>query len=326
MNDPLEITDPEKLLMLFDEIDSGNSRVINDIEMADSLKQRVRGQDQVIDDLSQYIRLQWGKEHRSQPIASLLFVGPPATGKTELAKAMTEYLFEDEKKMLRFDCADLTDPQTGKTALIGSPGVYQGSEGGRLTKPMFQEPRRLILFDEIEKAHSSIFDLFLSLMGDGRLTDQRTNKVADFTQAIIILTSNEIHEQLGKLREQITDPDELGDAVRAELRDAKSFRPEIISRFDQIYVFQPLSPKVMLQIAAMKIKRLGQDYNLNITFVVPEIIVSMVRMAQKQNDMRMLSRIATKLVGRPLMDAKARGLKSVRIIIGEDKQPKVQPS
>ena len=103
--DPLGITDKERLMQLLEQRRKGKARVIDQEEMKSSLKKRVRGQDHIVDHLSEFIRLQWGKERRGKPIANLLFVGPPATGKTELAKAIAEYLFEDEKNMVRFDCS-----------------------------------------------------------------------------------------------------------------------------------------------------------------------------------------------------------------------------
>lgn len=323
MSSPLDITDQAKLQQLLAARQKGKSRIISESEMSSALRQRVRGQDHVVEDMAKFIRLQWGKEQRKRPIASLLFVGPPATGKTELAKAMAEYLFENEKNMLLFDCSELSSPEA-KTRLIGTPTGYVGADsGGQLTRPMFSNPRRLILFDEIEKAFSGIFDLFLSLMGDGRLTEQGSGKAADFTQAIIILTSNAIHEQLGKLREQIDDSDELSNAVKTELREAKIFRPEIISRFDRVYVFQPLPPEVIVEIVAIKIGSIAKEYGLKVQHVAPEIIIEVMSLAEKANDMRELTRIAERMLGEHFMNAKAQGWKTIRATVDSEGKPEI---
>jgi ATP-dependent Clp protease ATP-binding subunit ClpA len=131
--DPLDITDKGRLLDILAQRRQGQARIIDEAEMKIALTKRVRGQDHIIEHLSQFIRLQWGKERRGKPIANLLFVGPTATGKTELAKALAEFLFDDEKNMLRFDCSEFSGAE-GKTRLIGTPTGYVGaSHGGQLT-------------------------------------------------------------------------------------------------------------------------------------------------------------------------------------------------
>ena len=130
--DPLQITDRDRLFEMLAQRRQGKSRIINEAEMRQTLKRRVRGQDHVVDDLCRFIRLQWGKERRGKPIANLLLVGPPATGKTELAKALAEYLFDDEKNMLRFDCSEFSGAE-GKTRLIGTPTGYVGASQGGAT-------------------------------------------------------------------------------------------------------------------------------------------------------------------------------------------------
>jgi ATP-dependent Clp protease ATP-binding subunit ClpA len=313
MHDPLGITDKDRLMELLAQRKRGEARVIDEQEMRSALKQRVRGQDHVIDDLSSYIRLQWGKEQRKRPIANLLFVGPPATGKTELAKAMAEFLFESEKNMLRFDCSEFTGPE-GKTRLIGTPTGYVGAtQGGALTRPMFSNRKRLILFDEIEKAFAGVFDLFLSVMGDGRLTEQGSGKVADFTQAILVLTSNAQHDQIGAIEKQIEDPSELSDAVKSILRDSQTFRPEIISRFDRVYVFRPLEGIVNAEIAAIKIASAAKEYGLEITYIDPQIVLDIMERADVAKDTRELGRMVDTLLGDGLIKARGAGHVKVKV-------------
>ena len=317
-NDPLRITDKERLMAILAQRRKGQSRLIDEEVMKSALKRRVRGQDPIIDHVSRFIRLQWGKERRGKPIASLLFVGPPASGKTELAKALTEFLFEDEKNMLSFDCGELSG-QEGKVRLIGTPPAYQAAEqGGHLTRPMLANPKRLVLFDEIDKAHASIFDLFLSIMGEGRVTEQVSNRAVDFTQAVIVLTINSQHEAMESLAQQIEDFQELGKAVRTTLREAKAFRPEIISRFDQVYVFRPLGDDVKNDIVGLKIAAAAKEYGVEIVFVDPELVADIIEASNAAGDARELARIVDATLGDLLLRARESGARSVRIVLDED--------
>ncbi len=315
MSDPLDITDRNKLEQLLARLNTDESRAIDEAEMAAALKKRVRGQDSIIADVTRLIRLQWAKQTRRKPIANLLLLGPTGTGKTELCKAMAEYLFGDEKNMLLLDCADFSGPE-GKTRLIGTPTGYVGSDsGGQLTRPMINNPRRLILFDEIEKAWSGIFDLFLAMMGDGRLTEQGSGKSADFTQSIIVLTSNAEHEAVGKIQQQITDAYERADAVKKHLRDVNIFRPEIIGRFDRVYVFEPLDGIVLAEIAALKMTNLAKQYGLKLSFVSPELIVEAMQSGSKLKDFgaRELERVVDELMAESMLMAKNAGASTVAI-------------
>ncbi|MBI4349734.1 MAG: ATP-dependent Clp protease ATP-binding subunit [Elusimicrobia bacterium] len=275
MADLKKMTDWEKLgKMIEDSSLDDKSHDVDETKLLAHLNSRIRGQDAILKDVARLVRLSWKKKDRNRPICSLLLLGPTGTGKTELAKALTEHLYGNEKDMLRFDCSELANADMAKSRLTGSSVGYQGSEsGGQLTRPMFANPRRLILFDEIEKADPLVFDLLLQLMGDGRLTEQSSGKTADFTQAIIVLTSNAIAEEVAKATAGMKDYHEILNAIKTLLAEQKIFRPEILGRIDKVYQFKPLAGMVIAEIATLKIAKLGKEYGLEVEFVAPELLI-----------------------------------------------------
>lgn len=328
MNDPLDITDRGRLDELLARRKSGDSMKIDEEEMKRALKGRVRGQDHVVDDVARLIRLQWAKEKRKKPVANMLFLGPTGTGKTELAKAMAEFLYGDEKNMLIFDCSDFSGPE-GKTRLIGTPLGYVGADaGGQLTRPVINNPKRLVVFDEIEKAWSGIFDLFLSLMGDGRLTEQGSGKQADFTQSIIVLTSNAEHDAIGKIQQQVEDPHEQVDAIKRHLRDTKIFRPELIGRLDKICVFKPLEGIVLAEIAALKMRNLAKEYGLELAYVDPYLIIEAMEKGSKLKEFgaRELERVVGELLGESMVAARDAGASRIRVALDDEGDLRIDPA
>jgi ATP-dependent Clp protease ATP-binding subunit ClpC len=314
------LTNLAQLQALLEAQTAGQSRQINVEEMAEALNDRVKGQEHVTDDLSRVIKQQWAKEKRKRPIANLLFVGPTGTGKTELAKAMAEYLYKDEKAMIRFDCSELSDGAS-KSRLVGAPLSYQGGDkGGQLTRPVINNPKRLILFDEIEKAYTEVLDLFLQMMGDGRLTEQGSGEVADFTQSIIVLTSNLEAEAIGKLQEEMTDPHELVNAVKSQLVATGKFRPEIAGRIDKVYVFKKLQGIVIAEIVALKMVGLAKEYGLELTYVDPNLIFRVMKASKKMEKfgIREVERDIGNMLGDHFIAAKDEGCKRVRLDIEED--------
>lgn len=218
-------------------------------QMAQALQQRVIGQDDAILAISRAVKsARVGLKDPKRPIGSFLFLGPSGVGKTELAKALAEFLFGSEDNLITLDMTEYQKDDT-INRLIGSPPGYVGYEsGGQLTEKILKSPYAVVLFDEVEKAHPRILDILLQVMEEGRLTDGQ-GRVANFAQTVIILTSN-----LGA--RYLNDPT-LGDQARelAMLEVKSFFRPEFLNRLDEIVMFKLLSPEVMAKILDLMIAR-----------------------------------------------------------------------
>ena len=223
------------------------------LHMEDFLAKRVVGQKEAIVAVSNAVRRsRAGISESRQPIGSFLFLGPTGVGKTELSKALAEFLFNDESAMLRVDMSEYMEKHS-VARLIGSPPGYVGyEEGGVLTEAVRRRPYQVILFDEIEKAHPDVFNILLQVLDDGRLTDGK-GRTVDFKNTIIIMTSN-----LGSdILTRATSADD-GKKVRAQVMDIvkASFRPEFINRIDEIIVFHKLDKSNIKDIAEIQIKNI----------------------------------------------------------------------
>jgi ATP-dependent Clp protease ATP-binding subunit ClpA len=192
---------------------------------------------------------------------------------------------------------------------------------------VLSNPRRLVLFDEIEKAYKDVFDLFLQLMGEARLTEQGSGKTVDFSQTIIILTSNAHAEQIGKIKAEVSDYHEMVNAVKSYLADSQVFRPEILGRIDRVYVFQPLEGMVIAEIALLKLGKLGKEYGVKVQFVAPELLLQALVAGQKVSrfGVRELDRVIFDMFAMRLTEAKEDGVKEVTIDVGDDGLPRVTP-
>src|SRR5271168_3077381 len=223
------------------------------LHMEDALRHRVVGQDEAVTAVSNAIRrARAGLQDPNRPMGSFLFLGPTGVGKTELTRALAEFLFDDENAMVRIDMSEYMEKHS-VARLIGAPPGYVGyDEGGSLTEAVRRRPYQVILFDEVEKAHPDVFNVLLQVLDDGRLTDGQ-GRTVDFRNTLIVLTSNLGSEALASLPER-ADVSVAREAVMAAVRGA--FRPEFLNRLDDILLFRRLTRKQMNAIVDIQIERL----------------------------------------------------------------------
>ncbi|MFH1312135.1 MAG: ATP-dependent chaperone ClpB [Candidatus Eisenbacteria bacterium] len=221
------------------------------IKMEERLRMRVVGQDHVIEAVSNAVRrARAGLQDPDRPLGSFIFLGPTGVGKTELARALAEFLFDDEKAMARIDMSEFMERHS-VARLIGAPPGYVGyEEGGYLTEMIRRKPYSVILFDEIEKAHQDVFNLLLQILDDGRLTDGK-GRTVDFKNTVIIMTSN-IGSQW--IRDLADNPDEMRRRITEALQG--HFRPEFLNRVDEMIIFNSLGLEEIKQIVELQLDEL----------------------------------------------------------------------
>ncbi len=222
------------------------------IRLEDHLKKRVVGQDSAIRTLADAVRrARSGLKDPNRPIGSFIFMGPTGVGKTELARALSETLFDDEKAMIRLDMSEYMEKHS-VARMIGAPPGYVGyEEGGQLTEKVRRRPYSVILMDEIEKAHTDVFNILLQILDDGRLTDGK-GRTIDFKNTIIIMTSNIASHYIHELVDR--DAEEMKDKIEEALK--ANFRPEFLNRIDDIILFGSLTKEDLLNIVDIQIERL----------------------------------------------------------------------
>ncbi len=237
------------------------------LHMEDYLRNRVIGQEAAIHAVADAIRrARAGLQDPNRPIASFIFLGPTGVGKTELARALAQYMFDDEQALIRIDMSEYGERHT-TSRLTGAPPGYVGyDEGGQLTEQVRRRPYSVVLFDEIEKAHPEVFDTLLQILDDGRLTDGQ-GRTVDFKNTVIIMTSNVGAQQMQRRSMAFTAHRETAVALEAEyerMRDTVldelrvSFKPEFLNRIDEILVFRPLHESEITQIVEIQMQRLRQ--------------------------------------------------------------------
>jgi ATP-dependent Clp protease ATP-binding subunit ClpB len=269
------------------------------VHMEDRIGKRVIGQSEAIVAVSNAVRrARSGLQDPNRPIGSFIFMGPTGVGKTELSKALAEFIFDNEQAMVRIDMSEFMEKHS-VARLIGAPPGYVGyEEGGYLTESVRRQPYSVVLFDEIEKAHPEVFNVLLQILDDGRMTDGH-GRTVDFKNTIIIMTSNVGSQWLQELRGE--DRAEMEKRVNEALR--ATFKPEFLNRIDEIIIFHNLKPEQIVAIVDIQIKRLQDrldEHNIRLTLT--EAAKQLI--AEKGYDpvygARPLKRVIQQLIENPL--------------------------
>ncbi|RJP91423.1 MAG: ATP-dependent chaperone ClpB [Desulfobacteraceae bacterium] len=243
------------------------------VKMEDRLKQRLIGQDTAVQAVSNAVRrARSGLQDPNRPIGSFIFMGPTGVGKTELAKSLAEFLYDNEQAIVRVDMSEYMEKHS-VSRLIGAPPGYVGyEEGGYLTEAVRRRPYSVVLFDEIEKAHPDVFNALLQILDDGRMTDGH-GKTVDFKNSLIIMTSNVGSHLIQEMNG--SDPKEMESRVMGALR--ASFKPEFLNRIDDIIIFESLSQEQIRRIVNIQLNRLQKRLDdINVTLKLSDAAKSLV--------------------------------------------------
>ena len=292
-------------------------------DMEKNIEKRVVGQEEAVSAVSNAIRRsRAGISEETRPIGSFMFLGPTGVGKTELARALAEFMFNDESALVRLDMSEYGE-RHAVSRIIGSPPGYVGyEEGGQIAEKIRRRPYSVVLFDEIEKAHPEVFNILLQILDDGRLTDGK-GRVVNFKNTIIILTSNIGSEMLrenanlgfGANSKENTSDDDIREKIMASLKE--NFKPEFLNRLDEIIFFKSLSPKILSKIVDLEIAKVSErllkqrDIKISIGVGVRDWLAK--KGFDPQYGARPLKRVIQKNILDPL---------SLKIIAGEIKEGK----
>ncbi len=297
---------------------------INADELAQNLKARVIGQDQVIDQVAVQLRRRLAAKRKDKPIAVFCFAGAPGVGKTHLAKVLAETLYQDKNHLHFFDMSQAAQA-IGANALFGSPKGYVGSNTyGALTAALRDVPNAVVLLDEFEKAHPDVHKRFLTAWNDGFITEVSDGAKVPTNEAIFILTTNAAARRIGEMaRQHSGSRDELDRMVKSALADAQ-FAPEVLSRIDEVFAFREMQGLDIARVVALEIENLARQFELQIAAggIDPHILLNSIDTLSKQQSkggVRDISRALEKQITDGLIDARAAGAGRVRLQAADER-------
>jgi ATP-dependent Clp protease ATP-binding subunit ClpA len=302
---------------------SGKLIAINAEQLAEALKSKVIGQNDVIDQISQQLRRRIAAKRQDKPVAVFVFAGAPGVGKTHLAKALSEEIYGSKNHLHFFDMTNYAQPHAAQS-LFGSPKGYVGSGSyGALTGALRDLPNAIVLLDEVEKAHPDVLKRFLVAWNDGFITETSDGNKIRTNETIFIMTTNAAARRIGEIvREHKGTVDEMNKMVKQSLAEA-NFAPEVLSRIDAVFAFKPLAGLDIARVVALEMQAATRQYNMEIVEggIDVDILLDSIEALSKEQKggVRDIARAIEQQMADGLIDAKTIGAEFVRFVRNGDK-------
>jgi ATP-dependent Clp protease ATP-binding subunit ClpA len=291
--------------------------------LAEALKSNVVGQNAAIDRIAIHLRRRFAAKRPDKPVAVFCLAGPPGVGKTHLAKVLARELYADDRHLHFFDMSQFGQPHAA-ASLFGQARGYVGSTSyGALTAALRDLPDSVVLLDEFEKAHPEVHKRFLTAWNDGFVTETSDGARIPTNETVFILTTNAASRRIGEIAQQYrNDPDECDRLIKAALQDA-NFAPEVLSRIDQVFAFEPLTGLDIARVVALEIERLAKQFGINIAGggIDPQILLKSISALDKRmaGGVRDIARALEDEIADGLIEARSNNVDTVRLVEADDK-------